>query len=238
MPIATPDKSIYGQATPLVIPAYSPGEAARYLQLPEATVRAWVAGQRYQTTRGARRFKPVLKAAATDPLRLSFQNLVEIHVLSAIRRRHRVSLNKVRRAVEFLAQRFHTQHPFADRQLITNGYDLFVQEMEKLINVSSAGQLAMRPLLDAYLERIERDARGVPMRLYPFTTGSSAEVRKAVVIDPRVQFGRPCIAGTGIPTTEIVERYKAGDGIAALAKDYGRSTADIEEALRYELPAA
>jgi uncharacterized protein (DUF433 family) len=31
----------------------------------------------------------------------------------------------------------------------------------------------------------------------------------------------------------IVERWEAGDDIATLAEDYGRTTAEVEEAIRY-----
>jgi uncharacterized protein (DUF433 family) len=57
---------------------------------------------------------------------------------------------------------------------------------------------------------------------------------KLVAIDPRVSFGRPVIAGTSIPTAAPHERWKAGDTISALAEDYDRPIAEIEEALRYE----
>ncbi len=58
------------------------------------------------------------------------------------------------------------------------------------------------------------------------------------MIDPRVQYGRPVLAGSGIPTAVIAERYKAGESIDALAADYGRDTGDIEEAIRCELRLA
>ncbi len=55
------------------------------------------------------------------------------------------------------------------------------------------------------------------------------------MIDPEVQFGRPVLAGTGIPTLVIANRYKAGESITDLARDYDRPEAEIEEAIRYEL---
>ena len=58
-----------------------------------------------------------------------------------------------------------------------------------------------------------------------------------MVIDPRVQFGRPCLAGRGIPTAIITERYKAGDSIQILADDYRCPAHEIEEAIRYETAA-
>jgi uncharacterized protein (DUF433 family) len=59
------------------------------------------------------------------------------------------------------------------------------------------------------------------------------------VIDPRVQFGRPCLAGTGIPTEVVVERFNAGESIREIAADYEVDPQLIEEAVRYErLPRA
>ena len=53
-----------------------------------------------------------------------------------------------------------------------------------------------------------------------------------------VAFGRPVLAGSRIPTVEVAERFKAGKPFEALAADYGRPVADIEEAIRCELDAA
>ena len=58
---------------------------------------------------------------------------------------------------------------------------------------------------------------------------------KVVVIDPRISYGRPVLAGTGIPTAVVAERYKAGESIDELAEDYGRSRKEIEETIRCEL---
>lgn len=58
---------------------------------------------------------------------------------------------------------------------------------------------------------------------------------RSIVIDPRVAFGRPVLAGTGIPTALVAERYKAGETMEDLAKDYERDRVDIEEAVRCEL---
>jgi uncharacterized protein (DUF433 family) len=59
-----------------------------------------------------------------------------------------------------------------------------------------------------------------------------------VVIDPELSFGRPVIAGTGLATEVIADRYKAGESIQELAEDYGRPAEEVEEAIRCELEAA
>lgn len=162
-------------------------------------------------------------------------NLVEAHVLDAIRRVHEISLQKVRRTLEYLVKHFPSRHPLAEQKFETDGLDLFIQEYGRLINLSQAGQLAIRDLVQAHLRRIERDPAGLAVRLYLFTRKRQAEEPKVVVIDPFVSFGRPVLAGTGIPTAVIAERYKAGEPMDELAQDYGRGRLEIEEAIRCEL---
>ncbi len=168
------------EADPRQLPTYTISEAAHYLRIPRSTLHAWVAGQAYRTTGGSRLFRPVITLPDRRLGLLSFINLVEAHVLDAIRREHEVPLQ-------------------------------------------------------AYLRRVEWDAAGVVARLYPFTRKRTPDEPKAVVIDPRISFGRPVLAGSGIPTAVIAERYKAGESIDELADDYGRERLAIEEAIRCEL---
>lgn len=162
-------------------------------------------------------------------------NLVEIHVLDAIRRKYNISLEKVRIAVHYLSRQFPSKHPLADQEFATDGLNLFVEKFSQLINISQDGQLAMREIIQAHLERIERDMAGIPVRLYPFTRKRDSQEPKAVVIDPQISFGRPVLAGTGIATAVVAERYKAGESMDALADDYGLERLKIEEAIRCEL---
>jgi uncharacterized protein (DUF433 family) len=230
---------LYEGTSPLHVAAYSVGEAAHHLQLPAATVRSWVLGRGYATTTGARRFQPLIRIADRRLARLSFQNLVEVHVLAALRREHLVKVPAVRKALRYLEREFDTRHPLSDVQMQTDGTDVFVERYGKLINASREGQIGIREALEAHLQRIERDPRGVPIKLYPFTTSRrDDDADKPIVIDPRLQFGKPCVAGTGIPTGILVDRFKAGEPISDLAKDYGLAGAVIESAIRYETQRA
>ncbi|TMA37277.1 MAG: DUF433 domain-containing protein [Deltaproteobacteria bacterium] len=116
--------------------------------------------------------------------------------------------------------------------------DLFIDRYGGLINASKAGQMAMRAMLEAHFRRIDRNPAGAPVRLYPFTRKHDAEEPRVVMMDPRVQYGRPVLVGSGIPTAVIAERYKAGESIQDLAADYGRAPEEIEEAIRCELRLA
>jgi len=229
---------IYGGQDPREMPAYSIPEAAHYLQMPPSTLRRWGKGWVYRTDAG-KRFSSSLLVLPEPPARgsllLSFVNVVEAHVLDALRREHRIAMHKVREALSYLEAHFPSPHPLADQTFETDGMHLFIEKYGPLINISQDGQLAMHNILRVYLSRIERDAAGVPVKLYLFTRARQADEPNVVAIDPYVSFGRPVLVGTGIPTAVIADRYKAGESIQALAEDYECASRDIEEAIRCEL---
>jgi uncharacterized protein (DUF433 family)/DNA-binding transcriptional MerR regulator len=215
---------------PRDMPAYTIGEAAHYLSVLPQTVRYWAVGRDD--------YLGLIDPPSRSPVLLSFLNLVELHVIAAIRRQHKVTLPKIRSAIEYLEELYGDHHPLIRRELETDGLDLFVEHTGKLLNISRQGQTAMREILDAALKRIERDESGIPIKLYPFTRQSVVNAPAMVVIDPKLSAGRPVIKGTGLSTEVIAERYKAGDSISNLAVDYGRTQEEIEEAIRCELQLA
>ncbi len=217
------------------IPVYSIKEAARYLQIPDATLRYWVVGKRYRTSGGTTKAMPLVKLAGLAKKKglLAFSNLVEAHVLCAIRRAHQIPLPKVRKALDFVERAKGFDRPLIDEEFETDGADLFIEQLGTLINATGAGQTEMREVLAAHLNRIERDEQGLLLRLFPFTRDQvSADQPKHVVINPKIAFGRPVIAGTGIPTSIVWRRFKAGESVNELVRDYKCTLEQIEEALR------
>ena len=220
---------LYGARDPRALPNYSVSEAAAYLRLPRSTLRAWLLGMG--------NFKPVIVVAQEKPPTLSFFNLVEAHVLNSIRTHHRVP--EIRRALNFIERRLGVDRPLVRKTFQTDGVDLFVEHLGHLLNVTQDGQLAMRDVLAAHLRRLDFDPEGVAQRLYPFTRtaahgGLELEDPRAVVFDPRIAFGRLVVAGTGIPTAVLADRFVAGDTLEDLAADYGIQRGSIEEAIRCE----
>ena len=52
--------------------AYPLNEAARYIRLPPATLRAWTLGRPYPTAQGSGHFRPIIRPASSRPPLLSF----------------------------------------------------------------------------------------------------------------------------------------------------------------------
>jgi uncharacterized protein (DUF433 family) len=245
---------IYG-TDPREIPLYGLTETAKYLKLHVNTLRSWVYGRKYYVGKGRNRelikSLPVIKLPAEDKPLLSFINLVEIHVLSAITRIHNVQFKKVRAALNYLeTQSPEEQHPLATNKFWTDRFDVFVEVSGDLICASRYGQQIIQEVMQEYLHRIERDVDLTPFRLYPFTkelkfstekTSAKkspknilAKTPKNISIDPLIAFGRPTIQGTGIATNVISGRFQAGEKIIDLAKDFDIEEMQVKEAIEYE----
>jgi uncharacterized protein (DUF433 family) len=223
---------IYGGRDPRELPRYTVTEAAHYLRLPSSTLKQWVHGRSFRGTHGQRMHaKAVIELPAENLL--TFLNLVEAFVLASIRRQHQVPLQKVRKALDFVRDEMGVDRPLVEQDFETNGADLFVQRLGKLINVSSEGQAEMRAMLELSLARVDRNASGL---LAVFPWARRRDEPKAVEIDPRRAYGKLVIAGTGIPTAVVADRMSAGESIDDLAEDFGLPRQKIEAALRWELP--
>ena len=219
-------------------PAYPFIEAAHYLNMPVSTLRAWCIGQDYKVKGSTRRFQPLIVLDGSKSEGLSFLNLVEAHVLAAIRRTHDIPLPKVREALAFMKKRMKSERPLVERAFQTDGVSLFVEELSSLVNVTREGQIEMKELLLAHLHRIERDSAGLPIRLYPFTRSGTQAREAPVQIDPTIAFGRPSLRGKAVPTAVLADRFKAGEPMTTLAEDFDVTVAVIEDAIRCELDRA
>lgn len=215
----------YKQTHPNDRALYSFADAARYLRIPLATLKSWVRGRTYPTDEGERFTVPVIES---PPGGLSFNNLIELYVLRALRTVHEVDLKGVRTAIAYAQAQLGIRRLLLSPELLTSGGDLFIERYGELISLSRAGQLALKEVLRDYLQRVEWDEEGIPVRYYPLTKATMKEV----VIDPRVSFGQPTVHG--VKTSVIAFRFNAGEGIEELAEDYRIPTDAVREALVYE----
>ena len=219
---------------PREIPTYTLTDAARYLRISPDTLRRWVKGYEFSTKSGASFSKPLIEISGDGFSQLSFYNLVEAHILSALRRKHNITMPKVRHALDYLKKKYPSPHPLADYSFVTDGIHIFIDQFRELEIIDQHGQLAIRELLEKYLRRVERDERKLAVRLFPYTSKQEIEDVRLVVIDPRVSFGRPVITGSGVATFIIAERFESGESIEELSRDYIMEREEIEEAIRCE----
>ena len=167
-------------------------------------------------------------------------NLLEAHVLTALRRQQFVPMKEIRRALNRIFQENpKAKHPLATSTFATIGPRLFIEEAQGL--TAPSGQAAFEELLAAYLTRIEHAPDGLGSKLYPFPRYlvGQASAPRSVSITPTLAFGRPVLDGTRIPTNVIAQRLVTGESPEEIAEDYDRGVSDVLNAIRWELaPAA
>jgi len=217
---------IYGGVDPADMPAYTLAEAAGLVGVPRSTLQKWTRGRSFSRKNGGTgTTSPIIKTSSANFL--SFTNIVEAHVLAGLRG-DRIGLDKIRSAVSCVERKFGVRHPLAREEFKTDGVNLFVERLGKLLNASHDGQVAMREVLDRHLRRVEFD-EGRAVRLYPLFR---PEAPRAIVIDHRRAFGRPTLVNTSIPLVDILARFDCGDSLEELAADYQISSQAVQEALR------
>jgi uncharacterized protein (DUF433 family) len=229
--------ALYQGRDPRELPAYSVAEAARYVDVPAATLRSWFSGRTYPRVDGVGSFEPVLSPADRRTGHLSFRNLVEAHLLRALRTRHGIRLKTIRQALKTAEERLGIRDLlYRNKALVVGNRSLFLEYYGELLQLDLSEQIAMRRMLEAFLSRVDRDDRDIPIRLYPFLRGAE-NVRRSIVIDPQVSFGRPILAESGISTSALVQRVNAGEPIDAVARDYDITPDDVETAILFEKAA-
>ena len=204
-------------------PLYTLGEVSRYARVKPATLRTWTQNGDVHV---------IIPAVASGVAPFSFINLIELYVLEGLRRTHRLPMQRIRKGEEWLRRTYSVSHPLAELNLETDGYDLFIREVDIPINASRKGQGGFPEVLARYLQRIERDAGKIPTRFYPYTYDRAPKV---VVMDPAVAYGRPVVTGTRVTSQMIFDRYSGGESLNDIAADYDLDICRVEEALRCEI---
>lgn len=214
-------------------PRYSIPEAALYVRIPANTLRAWTLGQDYITRTGQHRtFKPLIELADQRNKLLSFYNLVEAHILRFTTEQRGVPFKSIRKALDFVHDKIPGKHPLLTHNFETSGKDLFVQYLGQTINATAHGQHVMREILEKYLALIPRDGYGFPIRVFPIHS-------KRLAIDPLFSSGKPIVKDKGIMASVLWGRTKSGETVAEIARDYGLTDIEVQEAVEdYEWKAA
>lgn len=216
---------------PRDVPRYPVPEVAAYVKMKPTTLRHWI--------RKDGDLKPLIRRpSSTDP-RLSYNNLVEAYVLDALRNKMKVTMQAIRRGVDFVEK----HHPEIGRFLLserlrTRQGNLLVEALGRYENVGRGGQLEIPDVVRSYLQRIDYD-QGLPIRLYPVTRTDDPSGPERIVILPEVGFGKPVTERNYIAASVIADRFRAGESVEDLAEDYDLGLIDVEEAIRAEsVPAA
>lgn len=203
---------------------YSTREAASYVRMPPRTLNQWLAPSRRPTVL----VHSVANTRRGAP-RIPFVGLVEAYVLRSLRDLG-LSTKSIDQAASVVRREFGNDYGLASKKIATDGIDIFIQYADS-DDIARAydGQRPIRETIQDYLRYIEWDeydgiAARLRLRQYPDSA--------PVVLDPDYAWGQPVLATSKTPLEAIVNLWKAGETMEAVAEEYGLDVGTVEDLCR------
>ncbi len=203
------------------------------------TLTTWVFGYtRRQPGHPAMQAKPILSVPDASTHRrgapiVPFVGLAEGLVLAAVRRSG-VPMQRIRPALDALADGLGVDHALASKRLYTDGAEILWDFAEssgdadaRQLVVLRSDQLVLADIVAEYLRLITYDDSGYA-RIIRLPAYKTAEV----VADPQRSWGQPVFARGGARVNDVLDRFSAGEDIAALSAEFGVPAAEVEDAVR------
>jgi uncharacterized protein (DUF433 family) len=227
-------KTRIGGDDPRVVRAlFTLRETATFLDVPKSTVHWWArsqdAGDPLITCFPAR------GRQATVP----FIGFAEAFVLSSFRRAG-VPLQRIRPAVEVLEKEIGVEHALASKRLYTDGAEVLFDYANKSgerevmeLTVVRTQQRQFTDVVKDYLRRIQYGGDG-----WADSVRLPSYEHAEVIVDPRVAFGLPLVIHGGARVEDLVDRFRAGDSVSAIAADFSVPPEEVEDVIRVATRAA
>ncbi len=214
-------------------PLYSVGEASRLLAIESRKLHRWLEGGPV----AGRPYPPVIRTESTGSDSVTWAEFVEAGFLREYRARQ-ISLQQLRTVIDQLRIETGVKYPLAFYRPLVLSKELvfkmtFPEQGDKehlVVHRGPSWQMLWAEAVSVFLDKVDFDAEGFPLRLRPLGKESP------LAIDPDVAFGIPQVGG--IRTEVIAEAFAAGDEEEAIAKSWSIGLDDVKAALRWELKKA
>jgi len=209
---------------------FSDAEAARLLQLSQATLHWWLEGGE----RRGKLYNPVIRDEPSGARRVTWAEFIESALLRQYRRVHHVPLRELRAFIDDLRGTTGVRYPLAHHQpFIGPGRRLMLEAQERVglapefwLVAVAGGQPMLTPASESFIERVKWDD--------DIATGwrPHADPRSPVLMRPDVRFGLPAVGG--IRTEVIWEHLEADETFDEVAGEFELTVDEVHWAHAYE----
>lgn len=242
VPLPVSENAVTDRTSGLDLGIYTRADAARLLGVTPTRLSRWVAGYTYylkavSSPVKVRHRPPLITTelpAVRDKIALSFVELMELRVVKALVKSG-IPLQRVRIAGEILSQNLQIRHPFASRRVFSDGRSVYgaisedgdAPDVIKLTRKHHQ-QIISGKLFEQFLSEMDfNEDTALAVRWWPLGKG------KPIVLDPRIAFGAPTIAGTRIRTSVLA--FLVSDlPVSEVARDYSIPRTAVRAAWDFE----
>lgn len=170
-----------------------------------------------------------------DKLALGFLDLQEVRFIDAFLKTG-VSWHLLRVAHGIARSRYGIEHPFCTRKFVTDGAQIIEATSSEIAGIDYEeivrGQRVFPQVIQPFLRELEFSPDDQLVRWWPLGT------ERAVVLDPRRQFGQPITACSGVATDILQAAAKAGQTVEEIADWYELDPNSVRDAIEFELALA
>lgn len=215
---------------------YTVPQAARLTRIAPKRIHGWIGGYGGRSV-GKRR--PIIlrqiPVVAGQP-QLGFLDLIEVRFVNWLIGVG-VSWKTIRTAADRGRMALDHDHPFALARFLTDGKAIFLETQQetgdsKLLDLIK-NNFAMYEVLEQSFRRgIAFTAEGVASKWHPDEGGGR------VVLDPQRSFGQPIDQDSGVPTSVLMDAYRAEGSFDRVASWFEVSVEAVRQAVTYEMKLA
>jgi uncharacterized protein (DUF433 family) len=209
-------------------PLFTPSEVSTYLNIPQSTVYYWLGASSAGNVPLVHHIEPERRGAASVP----FAALVEAFVLRSLRNQLKFTKRQITDTVTDVRKNFGTDFALASRRIATDGIDIFIRHNDGEFARVGDHQVLLREVVGDYLRYITwapDSEYAAQLQLPGF--GDDAPV----IVDPRFGWGAPVVERNKVPVKAVLDLWAAGEPMAVVAREYGLTTAEVEEICRVGL---
>jgi uncharacterized protein (DUF433 family) len=218
---------------------YTVPDVAKLTGVASQNIYNWLFGDRSTSTMG----KKVKKHPAlihqyelmNHVANVSFRDMIQIRFVCFFRSQG-VSLQTIRHAAENAAKLLSTTHPFCCAKFKTDGLTLLAEVFEvggesSLIELKSM-QHVFKEVIDPFLKSLEYEEDIVAKWWHCKGNGK-------VVLDPKLNFGKPTMSQCGYPTETLFDAYLANSkSVKHVSEWFEIPVEEVEEAIEFEMRLA
>ena len=206
-------------------PIFTVFEAARYLRVPNSTLRTWLYPEHGQ---------PLVSHTAGKPHlpRLTFIGFAEAFVIASARTAG-VSARNIREGVAAVRAEIGVDYALATRRLYHDKTELLIAPEGGVdiknpvdLEVARSKQIQMTKTVKGYLKCITYGDDGVAASIQL----PAFKVAK-VIVDPHEAFGSPIVSRTGTRIRDILSLHQAGEEISDIAYDFGLRLDEVRDVI-------